>query len=187
MTAPQPSTPPGTIQIELLHEGHPLVRAQDWRSPLVARLLESEQYQDDSRALAVSYRGESDDMEESELLLSWSGLATDYEQCINTYQDTVITEFAALAVACVLCSSKAGLQVTEVTKRGEKVDYWLGDRAYVLEVSGTIAGDLNAIAATKATNQLQSNPFDKDGYVCVARFHDPEARLWFYKYPNDKP
>ena len=41
--------------------------------------------------------------------------------------------------------------------------------------------DLEALCETKATEQLRVNPLGKDGFVCVARFRNPAARLWYYK------
>lgn len=118
------------------------------------------------------------------MILQWSQLKQDYEQCLKTYQGPVITEFAALGMACVLCEQKANLEITEVTRRGEKVDYWLGDRQLLLEVSGTETGDIDTLCESKAATQLKKNPFMKDGYVCACRFASPEARLWYYAYPQ---
>ncbi len=121
---------------------------------------------------------------EDKLPLEWSGLQTDYERCLRTYQSSVLTEFAALAVACILLNKRAGLEITEVTRRGSKIDYWIGQRDLVLEVSGTESGDLAALCEKKAGEQLLKNPHQKDGFVCVSRFSSRNARLWFYEYPS---
>ena len=118
----------------------------------------------------------------STIHLTWSGLCEDYDLCMNTYQAPVITEFASLAMACILCKLRAGIEITEVTRRGEKVDYWLGDRELLLEVSGTQSGNVEALCALKAREQLTKNPFRKDGYVCACTFDEPEARLWFFPF-----
>lgn len=183
MADPQSGTHENSVHIDTLHEAHPAIRAEDWRSPLVARLLDDGQYADGNCGLDVSYRPAMGAAANSHVRLVWSGLASDYKRCLNTYQDPQLTEFAALAVACILCASKAGLQITEVTRRGEKVDFWLGDRALLLEVSGTKAGNLDTLCTEKATEQLQVNPFGRDGFVCVTRFVGREARLWFYAFP----
>lgn len=129
--------------------------------------------------MAVSYRDEKGHLSEAEVTLAWSGLESDYTKCIKTYQGATLTEFAALAVACILCHER-NLEITEVTRRGEKVDYWLGERESLLEVSGTRDGDLEQLCDRKATQQLLRNPFGKAGFVCVARFERPAARLWHY-------
>ncbi len=172
------------IRVEILHEAHPRIRAQDWRSPLVAQLIGGARYSDGTGEFLASFRPAGAGATNSSIHLIWAGLGDDYDLCINTYQRPVLTEFAALAVACILCQYRAGLEITEVTRRGEKVDYWLGDRELLLEVSGTQSGNLENLCASKSTEQLQKNPFRKDGYVCVSRFAEPEARLWFYTFPR---
>jgi len=173
-----------TIPVDKLHHHHPRIRAQDWRSPLVARLTNGAAYADGNAYLSDSFRPKDADPTDGKLPLAWSGLRTDYELCIKTYQTNVLTEFAALAVACILVNRRAGLEITEVTRRGDKVDYWIGDRELLLEVSGTQNGDLAALCDSKADGQLLKNPFNKDGFVCVSRFSSPAARLWYYKHPG---
>lgn len=174
------------VRVECLHQAHPKIRAADWRSPLISKLLSDAPYSDGTCTLAISYRADGSVPATEILHLGWTGLDVDYNRCIRTYQETVLTEFAALAVACILCHHLAGQEITEVTRRGEKVDYWLGDRELLLEVSGTSAGDLDQLCADKASHQLQKNPFQKDGFVCVARFTNPTARLWHYVFPKGK-
>lgn len=170
-----------TIAVETIHENHPLIRAEDWRSPLVARLTAGASYADGNATVIDSFKASGSTEESNDSVsLSWSGLGVDYSRCLNTYQESVITEFAALAVACILVHTRARLEITEVTRRGEKVDYWLGKRELLLEVSGTQAGDLAAIRDRKADEQLRVNPFGIGGYVCVSRFDDLSAVLWFY-------
>jgi hypothetical protein len=110
---------------------------------------------------------------------SWSGLAEDFAKVIKTYQEAVITEFATLGLACALVTAYTGLELTEVTRRGEKADYWLGDRELMIEISGQKSGSLETLCSDKA-QQLKANPFSKDGYVCVANYAHARARLWFY-------
>jgi hypothetical protein len=113
----------------------------------------------------------------------WSGLASDFGKVIKTYQAPVITEMATLGLACGMISAFTQMEVTEVTRRGEKADYWLGDRELMLEVSGQESGDLAALCQEKST-QLQDNPYGRDGFVCVANYSDAEARLWYYPAPT---
>jgi hypothetical protein len=179
------STPvKSAAQVEDLHEAHPRVRAKDWRSPLVKRLLKSSKYADGECDLNDSFRpAPGTEVAEDTLSLSWKGLNDDYGQAINTYQDPVITEFATLGLACILLTKRTGLQITEVTMRGDRADYWLGDRELLLEVSGLQHGQLDSLCDEKAT-QLLDNPYDKPGYVCVVVYEQPSARLWFYPQPN---
>jgi len=92
------------IRVEALHEAHPRIRAQDWRSPLVARLTDSAPYSDGAGKFPVSFRSDDVNVTKSVIYLVWAGLGDDYETCVNTYQTPVLTEFAALAIACILLS-----------------------------------------------------------------------------------
>jgi len=169
-----------------LHEPHPRIRAKDWRSPLVKRLLKKARYQDGECDLADSFRKVgAQKSKDGIFLLSWSGLDGDFDQTVKTYQEPVITEFATLGLACILVARRAGLEITEVTRRGDRADYWLGDREYLLEVSGQQEGNLEDLCSSKA-GQLLDNPFGKAGYVCVATYDAPAARLWFYAQPEQE-
>lgn len=175
---------PMTIIIDQMHVHHPRIRAEDWRSPLVAKLTADATYADGAIELVDSFRARAESPAEGILALTWSGMQSDYERCINTYQASVLTEFAALGVACILVHQRAGMEITEVTRRGDKVDYWIGDRELLLEVSGTQDDDLATLCETKASDQLLKNPFHKNGFVCVSRFALPTARLWYYVHPR---
>lgn len=168
------------VQVNDLHVPHPRIRAEDWVSPLVNKLLDSKSYEDGTKVFSDSYRDQSLVTNESEINLSWSELKSDFERCVNTYQESVLTEFATLGLACILVHHRANNEITEVTRRGEKVDYWLGDKELLLEVSGRIDCDIDNLCETKAKGQLLQNPFNKDGYVCVANFSTQLARLWYY-------
>src|SRR5271156_728065 len=110
------------IKIHELHRAHPQIRASDWRSPLVRRLLDGK-YKDGGCQMGESFLGKSkEEPIEGTLSLSWLGLREDFERALNTYQDPVITEYAALGLACILVSETAKLEITEVTRRGEKAD-----------------------------------------------------------------
>jgi len=168
------------VNVNEIHLPHPQIRAEDWRSPLVCRLLGGVTYKDGSRCVESSFRpSESVEVEIHKSSFVWTGLGTDFKKALNTYQAPVITEFATLGLACGLLTLLTGLEVTEVTRRGEKADYWLGDRQLMLEVSGQQTGSLETLCLEKAS-QLTSNPFSKNGYVCVANYADLHARLWFY-------
>lgn len=92
------------VDIRHLHHGHPRIRARDWRSPLVIRLLGSNKYSDGHRSIQESFRNSDRDQPIEQVLeLIWKRLRADVDQCVRTYQDPVITEFAALGLACILC------------------------------------------------------------------------------------
>lgn len=168
------------VDVCSLHAAHPLIRAKDWCSPLVLRLLSPDSYRDGSREMRDSFRSDgAEQPADGSLNLRWKGLRQDCDQVGRTYQEPVITEFATLGLACILVENRANLEITEVTRRGEKADYWLGDKELLLEVSGQQSGDLEALCLTKA-QQLLENPFDKSGFVCVAIYEKKIARLWFY-------
>jgi hypothetical protein len=171
---------PADIRVELLHEPHPRIRAEDWRSPLIARLLDNTDYADGRKTVDVSYRDQAGSVKETTESLTWTAMKEDYDKCVNTYQAPVLTEFAALGIACILCARRQ-LEITEVTRRGEKVDYWIGNRESLLEVSGTTSEELEVLCERKATQQLMPNPMGKGGFVCAAAFHKGSARLWYYQ------
>ena len=169
-----------TVKINDLHHAHPEIRAKDWRSPLVRRLLPDGTYKDGNCNMADSFRSPSTlKPEEQSTALSWSGLKRDFDQMVRTYQEPVITEYATLGLACILLEERTEHVITEVTRRGEKADYWLDDKLFLLEASGQQSGSLDALCLEKAA-QLQDNPFEKPGYVCVANYAERSARLWFY-------
>lgn len=116
-----------------------------------------------------------------ELLLFWSTNDLDGER--TPLQEHVVTEWAAVGIACALVPVYTGLRVLQVTQAGDGFDYWVGDDRweYALEVSGTIEGSLTGRHAAKV-RQLQGNPYGVDGYVAVTRFASLEAIFSFNKY-----
>lgn len=168
-------------KVETLHQAHPQIRAEDWRSPLVRRLLGCDKYTDGDRILDDTFRSDSNGPTSSKLKLSWVGLKDDFNRCVKTYQSPVITEMATLGLSCILLRNRAKMEITEVTLRGERADYWLGEKELLLEVSGQQSGSLKTLHNEKAT-QLRDNPFGKDGYVCVANFDERRAILHFHRH-----
>ena len=116
-----------------------------------------------------------------QLHLSWSASSVLEERI--PLQERVVTEWAAMGIACVLVPLYAGLRVLQVTQAGDRFDYWVGDDEweYALEVSGTIEGSLAGRHAAKV-RQLQRNPHGVDGYVAVTRFASLEALFSFNQY-----
>ena len=132
------------FNIEKLGTLHPSIRADDWRSPLVIRLLKSGPYADGADEFELDYLDKGAGCAVQRLDFCWSGLGDDYKRCQNTYQATVITEFAALGLSCLATKNVAGLEITEVTRRGDRADYWLDDDS-LLEVSGQASGNLDTL------------------------------------------
>ena len=163
-----------------LQNYHPRIRAEDFRSPLVRGLAGTDRYADGKKTIRNSYRSSDSRVAETELTLNWTGLKEDYDKCINTYQGPAITELATLGLACILLHLNTGREITEVTRRGEKADYWVGEREEMLEISGQQIGDIVELCGRKS-RQLLANPYGKSGYVCVAIYDDAKARLWHYR------
>jgi hypothetical protein len=162
---------------------HPQIRADDWLSPLVCRLLQQSGYTDGNKTMHFSVRLPLRATAEDTFNFSWRGMKGDIEAVRRTYQEPVITEFATLALACASVDAFAGMTVTEVLRRGERADYWLGDRELLLEVSGQQDGDLQKLHSDKA-KQLKENPHEKDGYICVANYATAVAHFWYYSYES---
>ena len=164
-----------TIDINTMPQAHSNLRADDWRSPLVRRLIGCDNYVDGPTTITGSYAGQTESTPANHsVTMLWLGLASDFGKVIKTYQAPVITEMATLGLACGMISAFTQMEVTEVTRRGEKADYWLGDRELMLEVSGQESGDLAVLCQEKST-QLQDNPYGKDGFVCVANYSDADS------------
>lgn len=174
------------ITIHTLHDGHPQIRAEDFRSPLVRRLAGTDHYKDGQVEIENEFKnGKASKSIRSKLKLTWSGLKSDHDKCIKTYQAPVLTEFATLGLACILVKNDLNLEITEVTRRGDRADYWIGDRSLMLEVSGAQTGDLENLFSEKA-HQLLQNPFKKDGYVCVTIYDLRKSRLVFCKFVENQ-
>jgi hypothetical protein len=167
--------------VHTLHLYHPQIRAEDWRSPLTRRLLGCDEYSDGDKVFEDSFRDENSTIKESQIRLRWTGLKDDFGKCIKTYQSPVLTEYATLGLSCILLEKRAKLEVTEVTLRGERADYWLGEKEMLLESSGQQTGNLAQLQTEKA-QQLRDNPFEKHGYVCVVNYQSCRAQLWFHAY-----
>lgn len=120
-----------------------------------------------------------------ELLLSWSTDSMAEEEI--ALQEHIVTEWAAVGIACVLVPLYAGLRILQVTQLGERFDYWVGDdeHEYALEVSGTVAGSLTGRHAAKV-RQLRENPYGVDGYVAITRFAGPESIFSFHRYEETR-
>ncbi len=110
----------------------------------------------------------------------WSGDSTPTTRL--ALSDRVITEWAACGVACVLVAAYTSLRLLSVAAYGDRFDYWLNDgqKDYGLEISGTVAGELEPRHRAKV-NQLLANPYGIDGYMAVVAFGKKTAIFSFHR------
>lgn len=113
-----------------------------------------------------------------ELLVAWSTDGIVGEGI--PLQEHVITEWAAVGIACILVPLYTDLRILQVAQAGDRFDYWVGndEQEYALEISGTFEGNLENRHTVKV-RQLQGNPYKVDGYVSVIRFDSLEAIFSF--------
>lgn len=99
--------------------------------------------------------------------LSWSlASEADADRVEKTLQAQPLTEFASIGLCCAAFSCLNEGEITEVTKRGDGIDYWIDDRRAMLEVSGLDAGssgDLSRLHRSKESQVKDSGLF-KLGY-----------------------
>jgi len=105
----------------------------------------------------------------------------DCHRIFRTLQRAAIVEHAAIAAAFLIVTNLARRSITEVTLRGDKADYFLDGRKYLLEISGTESTMLFAWRYRKKIRQLQANPHRRDGYVFVCCFSNQRARFSFHR------
>lgn len=97
-------------------------------------------------------------------------------------QTSVITEWAAYGMACVVVPFYTGLQIAQVTQIGERFDFWVrkdGEK-FGLEVSGTLDGNLEQRQRIKQ-RQLLRNRNQVGGYVSVTSFQEQHTILSFHR------
>jgi hypothetical protein len=150
---------------------------------VIARL--SEGNEGTSAALNFKLRDVGDDGEtQRRLRLVWSKDSRP-TQALGVSERTV-TEFAACGVACAALARYTLLRLRAVTANGDRFDYWMddGQREYGLEISGTIADDLEARHRLKV-RQLLDNPYGVDGFVIVVGFAIKEVIFSFNRFEED--
>lgn len=167
---------PASGCVDTLQNYHPEIRSEDWRSPLIRRLLGTSSYADGNKVLSESFHGNGSVPQAYQLTLTWQGHKQDFDRCVKTYQSPIITEYATLGLACLLLGLRTNHKISEVTLRGDRADYWLDGKSLLLEVSGQQDGSMHQLVATKEA-QLRANPFGKPGYVCAATYASSEAVL----------
>ncbi|MFB0536828.1 MAG: hypothetical protein ACETWR_17820 [Anaerolineae bacterium] len=99
----------------------------------------------------------------------------DADRIENTLQAQPLTEFASIGLCCATFNCLNEGEITEVTKRGDGIDYWIDDRRAVLEVSGLgpgSSGDLSRLHHRKESQLKDSGLFKLGypGYVYVIVF-----------------
>lgn len=97
-------------------------------------------------------------------------------------QSSVITEWAAYGMACVVIPFYTGLPIVQVTQIGERFDFWVRKdlEKFGLEVSGTLEGNLEQRQRVKQ-RQLLRNPNQVGGYVSVTSFRERHTILSFHR------
>lgn len=101
----------------------------------------------------------------------------------DTLQRPAFVEHGAVVMAGLVMRATEGLQITRVTRRGSRVDYFVGrepgEQLGILEVGGTDEESLTALRTAKRAQLLESYyrrpPFQMAGYVSTTRFARPQA------------
>jgi hypothetical protein len=120
-----------------------------------------------------------------EITVEFDWLTETFPECqriFQTLQREAIVEYAAIATAFLIVANLAQKNISEVTMRGDKADYFLDDRKYLLEISGTENAEHLASRHNEKARQLQGNPFGKDGYVFVCCFSNQKAAFSFHHF-----
>lgn len=120
-----------------------------------------------------------------ETRVEFDWLAETFPDCrrlFQTLQRESIVEYAAVAMAFLIMTNLAQKNISEVTLRGSKADYFVEGRKYLLEISGTESTEHLASRHGEKVRQLRANPFGKDGYVFVCCFASQRAKLSFQHF-----
>lgn len=123
--------------------------------------------------------------EDCEITIEFDWLVETFPEChriFQTLQRGAVVEYAAIATAFLIVTNLALRNITEVTMRGGKADYFLDGRKYLLEISGTENTEHLASRHNEKIRQLQANPFGKDGYVFVCCFSNQRAKFSFHHF-----
>jgi hypothetical protein len=124
---------------------------------------------------------------EGEMGVEFDWLAETFPDCqrlFQTLQRESIVEYAAVATAFLIMTNLAQKNISEVTLRGGKADYYVDGRKYLLEISGTESAEHLASRHSEKVRQLLANPFGKDGYVFVCCFSNQKAKLSFHQFES---
>lgn len=118
---------------------------------------------------------------ERRLRLFWSAESAAVQPL--AVQEHIVTEWAALAMACVVLAKYTPLRLRAVALQGDRFDYWVTDGRddYGLEISGTVEEDIEGRHRDKV-RQLLANPYRIDGYALSAHFAVPEVLFSFHRF-----
>jgi hypothetical protein len=151
--------------------------------PYLIALLEGEERQTEA-LITVQLQNIGDIIEERRLHLIWQASSAP-ELPLGVDAET-ITEFAACALASIIASRYAGLQIRTVGTRGDRFDYWcrMEYTDFGLEVSGTQVSDESELnnRHRQKVRQLLSNPHGIDGFVAVSSFPTNTARFSYHRF-----
>jgi len=94
-----------------------------------------------------------------------------------------LVEYAAIAVAFLLFPKVVNLSGFEVADAGERADYWIDGRRYMIEISGTENQNRDRVSQRQREKieQLLSNPSKQNGFVVVCSFATREILLSFHE------
>lgn len=103
-------------------------------------------------------------------------------------QERVLTEWAALGLACALLPQLLGVRIVSVAVEGERFDYRVSDGVteWGLEISGMMTEDEGEVRERLRLKirQLHDNPYGMPGYVVVAAFVRRETLISLPDRPN---
>jgi hypothetical protein len=121
---------------------------------------------------------------ECRLEISWQDATAEKAARLRaTMQAGPLVEFAAVALALILCNRIVPLGQLFVTDHGGRADYRSRKRKAVLEVSGTqVPTELGRRHREKVT-QARSNPLVWEAYVVVCAFSTDGHRIRFSRHP----
>lgn len=171
--------------LESLHEYNPtVICASFFINPAIA-LLDS--YRHKPFPCSVSYEDiDSPTLARTtgEITVEFDWLAETFPAChrlFQTLQRESIVEYAAIALAFLLMTNLVQKEIVEVSLRGSRADYFVDQRNYMLEISGTESAAHLTSRHTEKVRQLLANPFGRDGYVFVCCFSNQRAKLSFHR------
>jgi hypothetical protein len=171
-------------EIEQVRSDHPGLWTDSFEACAVARCQESggEPWPLDVHCHALPTAGSGS----KAVSLRWSSAtAQKAGYVVATYQDERVTEDAAIGLCAASFALLSEGRITEVTQRGQGVDYWVDDRRAVLEVSGLREGSSSDLQRRhhQKKGQLASSSLcrnGKGGYVFVVLFSGREAQFSYH-------
>ena len=162
------------IPLSEVVEFHPDILLEDWLPALAIRAMSTS---DESAGRSQVHVKSAPLAEDANTVFTWELTRDEISRYRNSYQDPVVTEYAAIVLSALILMRTVGKPITEVTARGENTaDFWLGDREAILEVSGQTSGSTESLYLKKR-EQLLRSVGERYGYVCVSSFHRQESMI----------